>query len=82
MFPYDPQHQTFLNVYEDDRLTQQEIFTQERQTFVYRTGAGQSRLSLVREFTKAGILHIFTGPDHILFMGRSSGLPIVGFSRP
>src|SRR6185295_5284312 len=49
LFPYDPQHQTFLNVYEDGSLVHQEIFTQDHQVFVYRTGGGQSRLSVIKE---------------------------------
>lgn len=68
LFPYDPQHQTFLNVYEDDALVHQEIFTQDHQLFVYRTGDRQGWMSVVKEFIPAGIYHIFTGPDHVLFI--------------
>lgn len=68
LFPYDPQHQTFLNVYEEDHLVHQEIFTLDHQIFVYRTGVRQGWVSVVREFVPAGIYHIFTGPDHILFV--------------
>jgi hydrogenase/urease accessory protein HupE len=68
LFPYDPQHQTFLNVYEEGTLVHQEIFTEDHQMFVYRTGGSQSRMSVIREFIPAGIYHIFTGPDHVLFI--------------
>jgi hydrogenase/urease accessory protein HupE len=68
MFPYDPQHQTFLNVYEEDKLVHQEIFTQDHQMIVYYPGGRQSWLSVVEQFIPAGIYHIFTGPDHILFI--------------
>jgi hydrogenase/urease accessory protein HupE len=68
LFPYDPEHKTFLNVYDEDRLVHQEIFAQDHQVFVYRTGERQSWLSVVKEFTPAGIHHIFAGPDHILFI--------------
>lgn len=68
LFPYDPQHQTFLNVYEEGTLVHQQIFTQDRQIFVYRTGDRQDWMSVVKEFIPAGIYHIFTGPDHILFI--------------
>jgi len=68
MFPYDPEHQTFLNVYDDDTLVHQEIFTRDHQMFVYRTGGRQSWFAVVKEFIPAGIFHIFTGPDHILFI--------------
>ena len=68
LFPYDPQHQTFLNVYEEDRLVHQEIFTQDHQMFVYRPGDRQGGMSVVKEFIPAGVYHIFTGPDHVLFI--------------
>jgi hydrogenase/urease accessory protein HupE len=68
LFPYDPEHQTFLNVYEEDRLVHQEIFTQDHKAFVYRPGEGQGWMSVVMEFIPAGIYHIFTGPDHVLFI--------------
>lgn len=77
LFPYDPQHQTFLNVYEDDRLVHQEIFTQDHQVFVYRPGDRQGWMSIVNEFVPAGIYHIFTGPDHVLFI---IGLLLMGGS--
>lgn len=76
LFPYDPQHQTFLNVYEDDNLAHQEIFTQDHQIFVYR-GDRQDWRSVLREFIPSGIYHIFTGPDHILFI---IGLLLLGGS--
>jgi len=68
MFPYDPEHQTFLNIYNDDALVHQEILTRDHQMFVYRSGGHQSWSSIVKEFIAAGIYHIFTGPDHILFI--------------
>jgi hydrogenase/urease accessory protein HupE len=77
LFPYDPQHQTFLNVYEEETLVHQEIFTEDHQMFVYRTGGSQSRMSVIREFIPAGIYHIFTGPDHVLFI---IGLLLMGGS--
>jgi len=77
LFPYDPQHQTFLNVYEEDRLVHQEIFTQDHQMFVYRPGDRQGSMSVVKEFIPAGVYHIFTGPDHILFI---FGLLLMGGS--
>ncbi|HSB10866.1 MAG TPA: HupE/UreJ family protein [Blastocatellia bacterium] len=68
LFPYDPQHQTFLNLYEEGRLVHQEIFTQDHQMFVYYTGGRQTWISVVEKFILAGIHHIFTGPDHVLFI--------------
>jgi hydrogenase/urease accessory protein HupE len=77
LFPYDPQHQTFLNVYDGDNLAHQEIFTQDHQIFVYRTGDRQDWRSVLKEFVPAGIYHIFTGPDHVLFI---IGLLLLGGS--
>lgn len=77
LFPYDPQHQTFLNMYEEDRLVHQEIFTQDHQVLVYRSGERQGWMSVVKEFIPAGIYHIFTGPDHVLFI---VGLLLMGGS--
>lgn len=77
LFPYDPQHQTFLNVYEEGSLVHQEIFTQDYQIFVYRAGDRQGWISVVKEFIPAGIYHIFTGPDHVLFI---VGLLLMGGS--
>ena len=79
LFPYDPQHQTFLNVYEDDALAHQEIFTRDHQFIVYQTGAHQGWLSVVGKFIREGIYHIFTGPDHILFI---VGLLLIGGRLP
>ena len=77
LFPYDPEHQTFLNVYDEESLVHQEIFTQDHQIFVYRTGDRQGWTSVVKEFIPAGIYHIFTGPDHVLFI---VGLLLLGGS--
>lgn len=76
LFPYDPQHQTFLNVYDGDNLAHQEIFTQDHHIYVYR-GDRQDWRSVLKEFVPAGIYHIFTGPDHVLFI---IGLLLLGGS--
>ena len=77
LFPYDPEHQTFLNVYEEGTLVHQEIFTQDHKVFVYEAGGRQGWRSVVEKFLPAGIYHIFTGPDHILFI---VGLLLMGGS--
>ncbi len=76
MFPYDPQHQTFLNVYEGDSLTQQ-ILDAGRTRFEYFSGSRQGATALVQRFFPAGIRHIVTGPDHLLFL---IGLLLLGGS--
>lgn len=77
LFPYDPQHQTFLNIYEAGALTHQEIFDKDRTTFEYFTGSRQGAVAVVKKFVSAGIHHIFIGPDHILFI---VGLLLLGGS--
>ena len=77
LFPYDQQHQTFLNVYEGGALTHQEIFSGDHTTFNYFTGSRQGALAVVKTFIPGGIFHIFTGPDHILFL---VGLLLLGGS--
>ena len=68
VFPYDPIHQTFINLYEDDELRLQAILDASRQRVEYYTGTTQGRLAVVRTFVLSGIEHIMIGPDHILFL--------------
>jgi hydrogenase/urease accessory protein HupE len=68
LFPYDPQHQTFLNIYESGALTHQEIFNKDHATFERFTGGRQGVLAIVKKFILSGAYHIFIGPDHILFI--------------
>jgi len=75
LFPYDPLHQTFLNIYEKGALTHQEIFDREHRDFDYFTGSRQGTWAVVRKFIPGGIYHIFVGPDHILFL---VGLMLLG----
>jgi hydrogenase/urease accessory protein HupE len=77
LFPYDPQHQTFLNIYEKDSLTHQEMFNKDHTAFDYFTGSRQGALAVVKKFIPAGVYHIFIGPDHILFI---VGLLLMGGS--
>ena len=68
LFPYDPNHQTFVNVYEGDVLLRQDILSAGRSTAEYYTGGRQGTLAVFKAFTAAGIHHIAIGPDHILFI--------------
>jgi hydrogenase/urease accessory protein HupE len=68
VFPYDPIHQTFVNIYEDTALRHQAILDATRQSLEYYSGTAQGRLSVVRTFVMSGIAHILIGPDHILFL--------------
>jgi hydrogenase/urease accessory protein HupE len=67
MFPYDPNHQTFLNMYEGGALTQA-ILDRGRTSIEYFTGTRQGALAVVKRFLPAGIEHILIGPDHLLFL--------------
>jgi hydrogenase/urease accessory protein HupE len=77
LFPYDPQHQTFLNVYEAGRLIRQEIFNSSQVSLDYFTGSNQGTFAVVKKFIPGGVYHIFAGPDHILFL---VGLLLLGGS--
>lgn len=77
MFPYDPVHQTFVNIYEDEVLRQQLIFNAGSDEYVYYTGTTQGAFAVMRTFIPAGIHHIMIGPDHVLFL---IGLLLLGGS--
>lgn len=68
VFPYDPIHQTFVNLYENDALTMQAILDASRRRVDYYSGSTQGRLAVVRTFVLSGIEHIMIGPDHVLFL--------------
>jgi hydrogenase/urease accessory protein HupE len=77
MFPYDPVHQTFVNVYEGDQLTSQLILDRNNELAEYFAGTRQGVFAVVRRFVPSGIHHILIGPDHLLFL---VGLLLLGGS--
>jgi hydrogenase/urease accessory protein HupE len=77
MFPYDENHQTFVNIYENDSLTSQVILDRNHIRTEYYAGTRQGVLAVVRKFIPAGIHHILIGPDHLLFL---VGLLLMGGS--
>jgi hydrogenase/urease accessory protein HupE len=77
MFPYDPNHQTFVNVYENDALTSQVILDRTHTRTDYYAGTRQGVFAVIRKFIPAGIHHILIGPDHLLFL---VGLLLLGGS--
>ena len=77
MFPYDPQHKTFLNVYENAGVAAQAILDANRTTFSYFAGTTEGVWAVLRKFVPAGLHHILIGPDHILFL---VGLLLLGGS--
>lgn len=68
LFPYDPAHQTFVNVYENGELAQQWIVSGHSapQTFYRGNVAGVA--SVLATFIPSGAHHIWIGPDHLLFL--------------
>ena len=68
LFPYDPIHQTFVNVYEREEVVAQAILGGERQAFEYFPGTRQGTWAVVRKFASSGVHHILIGPDHLLFL--------------
>ncbi|MGE3402107.1 MAG: HupE/UreJ family protein [Vicinamibacterales bacterium] len=68
LFPYDPLHQSFVNVYEDTALRQQFVFSQSSTARTYFAGTTQGAMAVMRTFIPSGIEHILIGPDHILFL--------------
>ena len=77
LFPYDPQHETYLNVYEAGRLRRQTLLDASKPSVTHYTGGGAGTLAVLRTFVAAGIHHIFLGPDHILLI---VGLLLLGGS--
>src|SRR5947207_1286832 len=67
LFPYDPAHQTFVNIYDGDTLTQA-ILDRSKARFEYFPGTRQGVVAVIRRFVPAGIHHILIGPDHLLFL--------------
>ena len=77
LFPYDPAHQTFVNVYEGGSLRSQAILDEGRTQHEYFVGSVQGTFAVFQKFIPAGIQHILIGPDHILFL---VGLLLLGGS--
>ncbi len=77
LFPYDRNHQTFVNVYEGDRLVTQAIVDRTHPRAEHFAGSGAGIAAVVRRFVAAGVHHILIGADHILFL---VGLLLLGGS--
>jgi hydrogenase/urease accessory protein HupE len=78
MFPYDPQHKTFLNVYENGQLAAQAILDKNKTTFEYFTATRQGTRAAARRFLTAGVTHMLSGPAHLMFL---AGLLLLGGTR-
>ena len=77
LFPYDPNHQTFLNFYEDGALNAQAILGGGETSYEYFVGTREGVWAVLQKFVPAGIHHILIGPDHLLFL---IGLLLLGGS--
>jgi len=77
LFPYDPVHQTFVNLYEAGVLQRQSILDANDGRFEHFTGTTDGRSAVVRTFVASGVEHILIGPDHLLFL---LGLLLLGGS--
>jgi hydrogenase/urease accessory protein HupE len=67
-FPYDPAHQTFVNIYEGATLSQQWIMSAGSAPGVYYAGTSAGVLAVLGTFLPSGVHHILIGPDHVLFV--------------
>jgi hydrogenase/urease accessory protein HupE len=76
LFPHDPEHKTFVNIYEGAALTQA-VIDRHRPNVEYFAGTRQGAFAVVRKFVPSGVEHILIGPDHILFL---VGLLLLGGS--
>jgi hydrogenase/urease accessory protein HupE len=68
MFPYDPNHQTFVNVYENGELSRQTILNRFESRMEHIFGTRQGSIAVIRKFIPEGVHHILIGPDHLLFL--------------
>jgi hydrogenase/urease accessory protein HupE len=75
MFPYDPQHKTFLNVYENTEVASQAILDRNKTAFQYFSGTRQGIWAVMQKFVPSGVHHILIGPDHLMFL---AGLLLLG----
>ena len=69
LFPVDPNHTVFVSIYDASHtLVRESVLNRTTPTLDYEVGSGQSTFSVIRQFIREGIHHIFIGPDHILFI--------------
>ena len=68
VFPYDPKHQTFVNVYDEGALRDQWITGANSPAHAYYRGNRQGVAAVLETFVPAGAHHIWIGPDHLLFL--------------
>ena len=77
LIPYDPVHQTFVNVHEREAIVLQAILDRHREQITFYPGTRQGTWAVVKRFAASGVHHILIGPDHLLFL---VGLLLLGGS--
>ncbi len=77
LFPYDPAHQTFVNIYEDGDLRQQFLFDADSEAQTHYAGTAAGVMAVFATFVPSGAHHVLIGPDHVLFV---IGLILLGGS--
>ena len=78
LFPYDPVHQTFVNVYLGDRLSAQSMLSVGRTEFSFYAPTASGATAVISRLAPAGVVHIVSGAEHLLML---LGLLLVGTSR-
>lgn len=74
LFPEDPLHKVFVNVYRADALVGQYALDRQNASFALasgysgRTAPERPLWAVIITFVREGVYHIFIGPDHILFV--------------
>lgn len=67
LFPEDPLHKVFVNVYRADALVGQYALDKQNASFVL-SAPKRPLGAVIITFVREGVHHIFIGPDHILFV--------------
>jgi len=78
LFPYDPVHQTFVNMYAGDQLSAQSMLSVGRTEFSFYTPTSSGAVAVMSRLAPAGMVHIISGAEHLLIL---LGLLLVGTSR-
>lgn len=68
LFPYDPSHQTFVNIYEQGKLSQQFLFGAQSPVQTHYAGTPAGVMAVFGTFLPSGVHHVLIGPDHVLFV--------------
>ena len=68
LFPEDPGARTIVSVTCDGRAVQETIIDQGHPSMSYGESAETGAWDVIGQFWQLGVMHIFTGPDHILFI--------------